>query len=127
MIVGIGVDLIEVPRIAEALGNRRTGARFETRVFTPAEIAYCRKRRGSLESFAARFAAKEATMKALGRGYLGGGIGWLQIEVVRGRGRPRLALTGRAKEHADSLGVTRFHLSLTHTSAFAIAYVIAEG
>ncbi|HUI25209.1 MAG TPA: holo-ACP synthase [Candidatus Kryptonia bacterium] len=126
MIIGIGVDLIEVPRIAESLAHPRTGARFEARVFTPAEIAYCRKRRSFAESFAARFAAKEATMKALGRGYLGGGIGWLQIEVVRERGRPTLTLTGRAKQQAESLGITRFHLSLSHTAAFAIAYVIAE-
>lgn len=127
MIIGVGVDLIEVPRIAQALGHPRTGARFEARVFTPAEIVYCRKRRSFEESFAARFAAKEATMKALGRGYLGGGVGWLQIEVVREqRGRPTLTLTGRAQQQAESLGITRLHLSLTHTAAFAIAYVIAE-
>jgi len=126
MIIGVGVDLIEVPRVAAALSNPRTGARFEAKVFTPGEIAYCRRRRSAMESFAARFAAKEAVMKALGRGYLGGGIGWRQIEVVRERGRPTLLLSGRAKRQADELGVRRLHLSITHTNSFAAAYVIAE-
>jgi len=126
MIIGVGVDLIEVPRVAAALSNPRTGARFEAKVFTPGEIAYCRRRRSAMESFAARFAAKEAVMKALGRGYLGGGIGWRQIEVVRERGRPTLLLSGRAKRQADELGVRRLHLSITHTNSFAVAYVIAE-
>jgi holo-[acyl-carrier protein] synthase len=126
MIIGIGVDLTEVPRIADALANPRTGARFEARVFTPGEIAYCRRRRAAAESFAARFAAKEAAMKALGRGFLGGGVGWQQIEVVRGRGRPTLVLSGRARQEAEKLGIARLHLSLTHTEKFAVAYVIAE-
>ncbi len=126
MIIGVGVDLIEVPRIAQAVAHPRTGARFQARVFTPGEIAYCSRRRTAAESFAVRFAAKEATMKALGRGYLGGGIGWQQIEVVRDRGRPTIVLTGRAKQEADALGITRLHLSLTHTATFAMAYVIAE-
>lgn len=126
MIIGVGVDLVEVPRMAAALSNPRTGTRFEAKVFTPGEIAYCRRRRSAMESFAARFAAKEAAMKALGRGYLGGGIGWRQIEVVRERGRPTLLLSGRAKRQADELGVKRLHLSITHTAAFAVAYVVAE-
>jgi len=126
MIIGVGVDLIEVSRVAAALSNPRTGTRFEAKVFTPGEIAYCRRRRAAMESFAARFAAKEAVMKALGRGYLGGGIGWLQIEVVRERGRPTLLLSGRAKRQADEIGVKRLHLSITHTAAFAVAYVVAE-
>jgi holo-[acyl-carrier protein] synthase len=126
MIIGIGVDLIEVPRIAAALNHPRTGKRFEEKVFTAGEIAYCRRRRSFVDSFAARFAAKEAVMKALGRGYLGGGIGWQQIEVVRDRGRPTVVLSGRAQQQAERLGIARFHLSLTHTAAFAVAYVIAE-
>ncbi|MBI1817728.1 MAG: holo-ACP synthase [Deltaproteobacteria bacterium] len=126
MIIGIGVDLIEVPRIAAALSHPRTGKRFEAKVFTAGEIVYCRRRRSFVESFAARFAAKEAVMKALGRGYLGGGIGWLQIEVVRDRGRPTVVLSGRAQQQAEKLGIARFHLSLTHTAALAVAYVIAE-
>ncbi len=126
MIIGVGVDLTEVPRIAAALSHPRTGSRFEAKVFTAGEIGYCRRRRSSMESFAARFAAKEATMKALGRGYLGGGIGWRQIEVVRERGRPTLVLSGRAQRQAEELGIKRLHLSLTHTAAFAVAYVIAE-
>ena len=127
MIIGVGVDLIEVPRIAAALANPRTGQRFEAKVFTPGEVAYCRRRRTAVESFAARFAAKEAAMKALGRGYLGGGIGWRQIEVVRERGRPTVVFTGRAKEEAMKLGIARIHLSLSHDASLAIAYVIAEG
>ncbi|MBI4518434.1 MAG: holo-ACP synthase [Deltaproteobacteria bacterium] len=126
MIVGVGIDLIEVARIAAALNHARTGARFEARVFTPGEIAYCRRRAKAAESFAARFAAKEAVMKALGRGYLGGGIGWRQIEVVRGRGRPEIVLSGRARQEAAAQGITRWHLSLTHTPVLAAAYVIAE-
>ena len=126
MIVGVGVDLVEVPRIAEALAHPRWGARFEARVFCPGEIAYCRRRRATAQSFAARFAAKEAVMKALGRGYLGGGIGWRQIEVVRERGRPSVTLSGRARQRADEIGIARLHLSLTHTAAFAVAYVVAE-
>src|SRR2546428_14189163 len=119
MIVGVGVDIIEVARMAQALSHPRTGARFEARVFTAGEIAYCRKRRAAVESFAARFAAKEATMKALGRGYLGGGIGWLQIEILRERGRPTIVLSGRAREEADALGIKRLHLSLSHTATLA--------
>jgi holo-[acyl-carrier protein] synthase len=126
MIIGVGIDLIEVPRITAALDRPRTGARFEAKVFTEREIEYCRRRRSAAESFAARFAAKEAVMKALGRGYLGGGIGWRQIEVVRERGRPGIVLSGPAKRRADELGITRIHLSLSHTAAFAVAYVIAE-
>jgi holo-[acyl-carrier protein] synthase len=126
MIVGVGVDLIEVSRIAEALANPRTGARFEQKIFTPGESAYCRRRKSFAQSFAARFAAKEAVMKALGRGYLGGGIGWRQIEVRRERGRPTIALSGRAQQEAATLGIRRWHLSITHTDAFAVAYVIAE-
>ena len=125
MIIGIGIDVIEVERILRAIDHPEWGERFRARVYTPGEIAYCTKRRRYGESFAARFAAKEATMKALGRGF-GGGIGWREIEVVRGSGRPTIVLNGAALERARALGVDRWHLSLTHTAETAVAYVIAE-
>ncbi len=122
MIVGVGVDMIEVERIAQALRNPRTGQRFCQRVFTGREIAYCQRRRRSAESFAARFAAKEATIKALGRA-----LPWRDIEVVREPGGPpQLVLYGRARQRAAELGVVQLHLSLTHTAAWALAWVIAE-
>lgn len=121
MIVGVGVDIIDVERIQAALTHPRTGERFRVRVFTGEEIAYCGRRRNGAESFAARFAAKEAMMKALGRAY-----GWREIEVFRADGPPTLRLHGRAQERAAQLGVRHIHLSLSHTATLAIAYVIAE-
>jgi holo-[acyl-carrier protein] synthase len=94
-------------------------------VYTSREIAYCLGKRRYAESFATRFAAKEAVMKALGRGF-GDGINWCEIEVTRSSGPPRILLHGRAAEYAMQLGIDRWHLSLTHTSAWAMAYVIAE-
>src|SRR5579862_7318719 len=91
MILGIGVDIAEVARIGAAVEHPRRGERFRVRVFTDGEIAYCSRRRNGHESFAARFAAKEATMKALGRAY-----GWREIEVERGTGAPTIRLHGRA-------------------------------
>jgi holo-[acyl-carrier protein] synthase len=121
MILGVGVDIIDVERIHAALDHPRTGERFRVRVFTDGEIAYCLRRRHAAESFAARFAAKEAMMKAFGRAY-----GWREIEVVRGTGAPTLRLHGRAQERAAAVGLQRIHLSLSHTATLAIAYVIAE-
>jgi holo-[acyl-carrier protein] synthase len=95
-------------------------------VFTDGEIAYCLKRRRAAESFAARFAAKEAVMKVLGRGFAGGGIGWRQIEIVRGSGRPAIVVHGPAAERAAALGITHWHLSLTHTATHAMAHAIGE-
>jgi len=128
MIIAIGNDLAEVERLRAALDNPRTGARFRDRVFTAGEQAYCERRRvGKYQSYAARFAAKEAVMKALGRGW-GRYVGWQDIEVVRRRGsRPEVVLHGRAKEYAASLGIGRFHLALTHTATLAEAQVVAEG
>jgi holo-[acyl-carrier protein] synthase len=127
MIIGIGIDVIDVERIRRAVDDPRTGRRFRDRLFTEGEIAYCEgKRRGAAESFAARFAAKEAVMKALGRGF-GEGVSWREIEIVRTEGAPTLQLTGYAATRAAQLGITRWHLSLTHTSVTAMAYVIAEG
>jgi holo-[acyl-carrier protein] synthase len=126
-IVGIGTDVAEVPRIRAAIENPTTGHRFRARVYTAGEQTYCDGRgRGRFESYAARFAAKEATMKALGRGW-GGTLRWQDIEVVRARGeRPRIVLAGRAAEFAASLGVRTLHLALTHTRDIAVAEVIAE-
>jgi holo-[acyl-carrier protein] synthase len=128
MIIAVGNDLAEVDRIRAALEDPRTGARFRDRVFTAGEQEYCERRRVvRYQSYAARFAAKEATMKALGRGW-GRYVGWLDIEVVRPRGsRPQIILSGKAKEYADSLGIARLHLALTHTAALAEAVVVAEG
>jgi len=121
MILGIGVDISEVSRIRAAVEHPRTGERFRARVFTEDEIAYCARRRNGHESFAARFAAKEAMMKALGRAY-----GWREIEVVRGKGAPSIRLHGRAAARAAAIGIRHIHLSLSHTAELAIAYVIAE-
>ena len=125
MIIAIGTDAIEVERVRRAVDHPRWGERFRQRVFTAGEIAYCLKRARYAESFAARFAAKEAVMKALGTGY-GRGVWWRDIEVVRNSGRPTVLLHGGAFERAAAIGATRWHLSLTHTADQALAYVIAE-
>src|ERR1051326_1101475 len=124
MIVGTGVDIIEVPRIQASA--ERFGQRFLSRVFTPEELRYCLAKPNAAERLAARFAAKEAGMKAIGTG-LRHGITWRDVEVVRLPGqRPNLRFSGRAREFADRLGCKRGHLSLSHTKEQAIAYVILE-
>lgn len=124
MIVGTGVDITEVPRIKAAV--ERFGQRFLSRVFTAEEARYCLSKPNAAERLAARFAAKEAGMKAIGTG-LRHGITWQDIEVVRLPGqRPNLKFSGKAKEFADRLGCKRVHLSLSHTAEQAIAYVILE-
>jgi holo-[acyl-carrier protein] synthase len=126
MIVGIGVDLAEVDRIRDALERPSTGKRFKSRVFTAGEQAYCERRRGKYESYAARFAAKEATMKALGRGW-SREVSWIEIEVTRERGgRPMIRLHGRTAAYAGTLGIRRISLALTHTAETAMAEVVAE-
>jgi len=125
MIVAVGTDLVEVERIRTAVENPRTGERFRARVYTDSEVAYCTRRRRPAESFAARFAAKEAVMKALGRGYFDG-IAWRDIEVARGEEQPAVVLYGRARERAVALGITRWHLALSHTATHAVAFVVAE-
>jgi holo-[acyl-carrier protein] synthase len=127
MIVGTGIDVAEVARVRAALENPKTGARFRARIFTAGEQAYCEGRgRGRFESYAARFAAKEATMKALGRGW-GATLTWLDIEVVRARGRrPEIQLGGSSAAYAATIGVRALHLALTHTREVAVAQVIAE-
>jgi holo-[acyl-carrier protein] synthase len=124
MIVGSGVDIAEVPRIRESI--ERFGKRFLHRVFTDGEISYCEARVRRFESYAARFAAKEAGMKALGTGW-NHGIRWRDVEVVRPKGeRPTLKFHGYAAEVAAKLGTTNIALSLTHTADQALAYVILE-
>jgi holo-[acyl-carrier protein] synthase len=124
MIVGSGIDVVEVPRVAAAL--ERFGERFVQRVFTEGEIRYCESKANRVESFAARFAAKEAGMKALGTGW-NHGIRWRDLEVRRQPGgRPTLVFHGKAAEFAIHLGVAHVALSLTHTAAEAIAQVILE-
>lgn len=127
MIVSVGVDLIEVERIQKALEHPQIGARFRGRVFTENEIEYCeKKQRGRYESYAGRFAAKEAVMKALGRGW-GAKVTWTEIEVARARnGKPDIVLHGRTADFADTLGIRRWALSITHTQAHGLAYVVAQ-
>ena len=125
MIVGSGVDMIEIARIAETLA--RYGDRFCQRIYLPGEIRYCRSKKNSAESFAARFAAKEAAAKALGTG-IHFGVSWRDIEVVRTpSGRPTLMFHGRAAEIARDLGVRNAVISLTHSRTEALAQVVLEG
>jgi holo-[acyl-carrier protein] synthase len=125
MLIGTGVDLIEVERIAHSI--ERYGERFLRRVYTDHEIAYCSRKRVNAESFAARFAAKEAGAKALGTG-ISRGVTWNEFQVARNPGgRPVLELRGRAALLATELGVRAISLSLTHTSSLAIATVVMEG
>jgi len=125
MVLGLGTDLIEISRIEESI--RQFGQRFLDRVYTPEEIAYCqRKKKHAAESFAARFAAKEAGAKALGTG-ISRGVSWKEIEVRREPGgRPTLHLSGRAQDRARELGIRRLSLSLTHSRDVALAVVVAE-
>jgi holo-[acyl-carrier protein] synthase len=125
MILGIGTDLIEIPRIARSI--ERYGEGFLHRVYTQEEIAYCmRKKKTSAESFAARFAAKEAAAKALGTG-ISRGVSWQELEVTRALGAaPQLRFHGRALARANALGVRRASLSLTHAREHALAVVILE-
>jgi len=126
VIAGIGVDVCEVERIRRAL-EAAHGGRFRDRVFTDAEQAYCEgRRRGRFESYAARFAAKEAVMKVLGTGW-GRGVGWRDIEVARERGEPpTLRLHGQAAITARRLGMSRWLVTLTHSRTSAFAWVVAE-
>lgn len=124
MIIGTGIDIAEVPRIRAAIG--RFGARFLARIYTEGEIRYCQSKANREERFAARFAAKEAAMKALGTGW-SHGVRWRDCEVARmPGGRPTLKFHGQAGEIAARLGVQNVSLSLTHTADQAMAQVILE-
>ena len=124
MIVGTGIDLAEVPRIRAAI--ERYGENFLGRIYTDAERAYVERKANKYERYAARFAAKEAGMKALGTGWRKG-VRWHDFEVANlASGRPTLRLHGVAKEFAEKLGVTQISLSLTHTAENGMAFVIFE-
>lgn len=118
---GIGVDLVSLPRVAKVW--QRWGKRFETRVYTQEELFFCLSKKSSLPALAARFAAKEAVMKALGIGI--GGCTWQEIEVGREEGgRPTVVLRGRAQARAQLWGARAVMLSLAHTSEYAIAVAV---
>jgi holo-[acyl-carrier protein] synthase len=124
MVMGLGIDLIETRRVQESID--RFGERFLERIFTAGEIAYCARKKNAAESFAARFAAKEAGAKALGTG-ISRGVSWKEFEVRReASGRPTLHLSGRAAEVAAAMGVRRVLLSLTHSRELAMAMVVVE-
>jgi len=121
-IVGIGIDLVEVARVEEAITRRPE--RFRLRVFTPQEVRYCESKKNCFGHYAARFAAKEAFMKALGTGW-SEGVSFSGIEVCRaGSGKPEIVLHGRTKEKAEKAGVLGVALSLSHTRNYAVAEVI---
>jgi holo-[acyl-carrier protein] synthase len=119
VIVGVGTDVVDIDRFAAALARR---PRLAERCFTPAEAAYCRAKPYPPQHFAARFAAKEAVGKALGIGM----TRWQEVEIVRGRGAPTIALHGRYAQRGRDLGVERVHVSLTHERGTAIAFAVAE-
>lgn len=121
---GIGIDVMKVERLVAAL--ERFGERMEKRLFTDAELAYCRGHKDPLPHLAARFAAKEAASKAIGTG-MSGGIGFKHFEVIQPGGRqPRLEFHGPARARFDGLGCRSSHLSLTHDGGLAIACVVIE-
>lgn len=125
MIVGTGIDLCEVPRIRQSI--ERFGAKFTDRIYTAREIAYVERKANRFERYAARFAAKEAGMKAIGTGWRHG-ITWHDFEVTNlASGRPTLALHGVAAKVAERLGVKSVALSLTHTAELGMAFVVLEG
>jgi holo-[acyl-carrier protein] synthase len=124
VIVGIGIDLAEVSRIREAI--ERHGQRFIQRIYTEKEIAYVERKANKYERYAARFAAKEAGMKAIGTGWKRG-VRWRDFEVTNlSSGRPTLQLHGEAAKFAEQLGVRNIALSITHTAAEGMAIVILE-
>ncbi|MBI4874445.1 MAG: holo-[acyl-carrier-protein] synthase [Acidobacteria bacterium] len=125
MIAGTGIDIAEVARVRAAI--ERYGPRFVERVYTPAEIAYVERKANRFERYAARFAAKEAGMKAIGTGWRHG-VRWQDFEVINlPSGRPTLRLHGVAAEFARRLGVRSVSLSLTHTAEQGMALVVLEG
>ena len=125
MILGVGVDIVDVARIDQSI--ERHGEHFLNRIFTGDEIAYCSKMRAPGPHYAARFAAKEAVSKAFGTG-IGEQLGFLEIEVCHGEsGAPRIVLHGPAAELAQERGVRKIHVSLSHTAQCAVAQVVIEG
>jgi holo-[acyl-carrier protein] synthase len=125
MILGLGLDVTEIDRIEAAIG--RHGDAFKNRVYTPAERAYCETHKNIFERYAGRFAAKEASMKALGTGWRRG-VRWVDFETVRApSGKPTMKLDGIALEIANKMGVKNIALTITHSGNLALAEVIFEG
>lgn len=125
MIIGIGMDIARVDRMERAI--LRHGDHFRNRVFTPGEQAYCSRKAFPYESYAARFAVKEAVFKALGHGWTECG-GYTSVEVVSGaHGKPDVTLHGHAREFADRLGVARVFVTITHDAGLAAAVAVLEG
>ena len=126
MVVGIGVDIVDIPRLVTALAQPH-GERLRRRVFTDQEIAYCEQTARKEERYAARFAAKEAARKALGAAVPVRALGWHEVEVIAtDEGAPTLAFHGRAAELVKQLEITRAHISLSHAHEQAIAFVVLE-
>ena len=124
MIVGIGIDIVEIDRIKNSV--EKYGDHFLDKVFTEKEKAYCNSKKVPYSSLAGRFAAKEAAFKALGTG-LQNGIGWQMVEVINDTlGKPTLHLYGKAKELTDTLNVSQYHVSISHCKGNAVAQVILE-
>ena len=123
-IVGLGIDATDIPRVQQSID--RFGEQFLRRVFTEQEIVYCTSRRRPARHFAARFAAKEAAMKALGTGH-SRGVLWRDIEVVRMGGPPQLRFHGDAGRHLKALKATSSLLTITHSETLAIAQVLLLG
>jgi holo-[acyl-carrier protein] synthase len=122
-IIAHGIDLVDFPRIEQMI--ERHGQRFINRVFTAAEQAYARGHRNSVETYAGRFAAKEAILKLVGTGWRGK-IAWTNIEVTNNAaGQPQVMLSGEVKEIADRMRIAQISLSITHTASFAIASAVA--
>ena len=121
-IIAHGIDLVDFPRIQEMI--ERHGDRFLNRVFTAAEQRYARAHRNAVETYAGRFAAKEAVLKLVGTGWRGK-IAWTDIEVTNNpAGQPEVTLSGEVKEIAGRLGIRQISLSITHTANFAIASAV---
>lgn len=124
MIVGLGLDITEIDRIEQVLARR--GDALLRRLYTAREVAYCESHKNKFERYAARFAAKEAAMKALGTGWRRG-VRWRDIEVVNASsGKPTLNLQGAARQIADQLRVRNISLTITHSGNLAVAQVIFE-
>lgn len=123
MIIGIGVDIIEVAKIARHIEREH----YLCKIFTPSEVAGCEARVDTAECFAGKFAVKEAFMKAIGSG-IRQGVWFIQIEVLnRTTGQPYARASGQAKKVLEILGVTRIHVSLSHSAGMAIGCVVLEG
>ncbi len=124
MILGLGIDLVEVTRIERALA--RFGPRFLSRILCEKELAYCQSQSAPAKSVASRFAAKEAVSKAFGTG-IGAELGWKNIEVVRlASGQPSVELHGAGVDLLKSRGGRKVHLSITHTGGHAAAVAVIE-